>query len=247
MPRRSVQPEAFTLVELPAVSRVKAFTLVELLVVIGIIAVLIGILLPALSRARAQANAVACSANLRQQGQALHMYANDNKDQLPYANDYGNVLVKYWKMTSVSGPVNGWRGSTMWCPAVPTSHTDNAYCYGINFLVIFSNPGTWGNPALNSSRKLSKIAYTTFIVADSNSPWVLPPGRWILTVDSDKDTILDSSSAYFDDPIQLQYNGFAPRHNKSANVLYRDCSVRQVGLKSFVKNENKIWGTLTRP
>ena len=86
----------------------RAFTLVELLVVIGIIAVLISILLPSLGRARRSAQAVQCRNNLRQVAIAMLMYAGDNAGMLPNYGytDATNLIIPYDPSTTTTDPYN---------------------------------------------------------------------------------------------------------------------------------------------
>ena len=156
----------------------KKFTLIELMVVLAIIAILLSLLLPSLSKSRQVARRAICISNQKQLGLAIHMYANDNNQYLPVSARRltGGPPHTYWReqLNSYIGSDSVEKGVFV-CSVTPDSTKNNGKAHGLawNFKKLGRVPFDQATKWHHEPRKLTflKKPEETVAVGDTSDAY----------------------------------------------------------------------------
>jgi len=212
----------------------RGFTLIELLVVISIIALLMGILMPTLQKARQQAKDVMCRSNLKQWGLVWTMYLQDNNAKFPnyLADNWMQQLVKYYSNTN----------ALLYCPMATKTMEEGA---SVRYAAIGTIKDPKGSYAINEwvynsddtggGRKLSDY-WRSINHKNLNNIPIMGDAAWR----SDGQPNQSDDPPEYEGQPRIGVNSdemrifCIPRHSgNSINVLFMDASTREVGLKGL--------------
>ena len=241
-------------------TRRQAFTLVELLVVIGLIAVLVSLLLPVISKARSAAQSAACLSNLRQMGTAWTMYTSENR---------GRLMDYVWN--SPTQPDRAWsgywlgvldeykvRGKTLLCPtaASPIPFNNNKgqgnvnYAwsgkYNSNGTVVRFNTSLYRDSSYGYNQYLTAgggfggVGSKAAQVSAVKTPWDVPVFMDSTFADFKPDLVLPMQPVSMPPnlrgdmpvpPTETHWRFLIARHGRAINAYFVDGSARRVPLE----------------
>ncbi|NBR87082.1 MAG: prepilin-type N-terminal cleavage/methylation domain-containing protein [Verrucomicrobia bacterium] len=243
------------------------FTLLELLVVVAVVAVLAGLLLPVLAKAKDKSRGAKCSSNLKQMGNAFLLYATDHADQLTPFNSGGpfnspvvpHSLTNWWYQILSDGKYlsdvrhqNGvWR-----CPAVMDKDIQNPFgvpmegygplentnaLTGLPSIINYSfdhNGGRWGSARLTDIQRASQV-WLVGDVGQPRDPNSIPAGGY-------KTEICTFAPSTFGGWPQVIPKQPACRHNLKTKVCFVDGHIEEWNYGELSTNKNDVFALKQR-